>query len=525
MKIKTIEANLVDVFNDKIFPARIYFRKKIIKIEKIKKAKNYLIPGLVDAHVHIESSMLIPSEFSKLAVKHGTVAVVNDPHEIANVLGLKGINFMIKNSKKSPLKFYFGASSCVPATKFETSGAKIGPKEIKKLMKKKEIILLSEVMNYPAVINREKEVMEKIKIAKKFHKKIDGHAPGLIGKNLTKYISAGIETDHESYELEEAKEKMRKGMKIIVREGSAAKNLNALWPLINTGEVMLCTDDIHPDDLSKGHINKILSKAVKLGVDPIKAIKSATLNPKRHYDLDVGLLRENDPADMVLVKDLKNFNVLRTWIDGKLIFNGKKVLMKKQIEKPLNVMRAKYKNKRDFKDKQLPFIIKALDGQLITNKINKKVNKIDVNKDILKIVVVNRYKDRKPSIAYIKGFGIKKGAFGSSVMHDSHNICVVGTDDGSITKVVNKIISMKGGLATYDGKKIYSAKLPFAGLMTDSLKIAKKYEKLTEIVKKMGSKFRAPFMTLSFMALLVIPHAKISDKGLFDVDKFRLIKK
>ncbi|MFH1785549.1 MAG: adenine deaminase [Candidatus Micrarchaeota archaeon] len=520
-----IIGHMVDVFQEKIYSVEITFDKKIRKIKRIGKApKRYILPGLVNAHVHTESSMLIPSEFARLAIKQGTVAVVADPHEIANVCGINGINFMIKNAKKVPLKFYFGASSCVPATGFETNGAKLGKKEIEKLLKKNEIKFLAEVMNYPGVINRDPEIMEKIKIAKKYSKRIDGHAPGLVGTDLDRYISAGIETDHECYMLNEAKEKMKKGMKIIVREGSAAKNLDEIYPILKTGKCMLCTDDSHPDDLFKGHINKILEKCVKLGIDPITAIKSATKNPVEHYGLDCGLLREDDNSDFIIVNNLKNFNVKETWINGKQIYKHGKVKMKRIKENKINKFSAKKITINDLKiAKQLP-VIEAIDGSLITNKL-RETNRINLKKDILKIVIINRYKKTKPAIGFVKKFGMKKGAFGSSVMHDSHNIGIVGTDDESICKVANEIIMAKGGLVVYDGKQKYVLRLPFAGLMTDENgeKVAEKYEKLTKIVKKLGCKMHSPFMTLSFMGLLVLPHLKISDKGVFDVDKFDFV--
>jgi adenine deaminase len=520
-----IAGQLVDVFQEKIYPAEISFDKKIIKIKKLEKApKRYILPGLVNAHVHTESSMLIPTEFARLAVRHGTVAVVADPHEIANVCGIGGINFMINNAKKSPLKFYFGASSCVPATDFETSGARLGPDEIENLLKKNEIKFLAEVMNYPGVINRDKIVMEKIRIAKKYSKRIDGHAPGLVGKDLDKYISAGIETDHECYMLNEAEEKMEKGMKIIVREGSAAKNLNEIYPILKTGKCMICTDDSHPDDLVKGHINKILAKSIELGIDPITAVKSATKNPVEHYGLECGLLREYDRADFIVVDNLKNFNVLETWISGKQICKNGKAKIKKIKEKPINNFNAEKITSEKLKfNKKIP-VIEAIDGSLITNKLDE-TDRIDLKKDILKIVVVNRYKKSKPAVGFIKNFGIKKGAFGSSVMHDSHNIGVIGTDDESICKVVNRIVRMKGGLVVYDGRQMNSLALPFAGLMTDEdgEKVAEKYKELTEMVKRLGNKMHSPFMTLSFMGLLVLPHLKISDRGVFDCDNFRLV--
>jgi adenine deaminase len=528
--MKKISGKLVDVFRMGIYPAEITFDSKIRSIKRTKTADNvYITPGFIDAHIHVESSMLIPSEFARLAVRHGTVGVVSDPHEIANVLGIKGIEFMIRNSKKVPLKFYFGASSCVPATPFETSGAHIKPDGIEKLLKRKEILYLSEVMNYPGVINRDPEVMEKIAIAKRYRKRIDGHAPGLMGKDLDKYLSAGIETDHECYLLEEAREKQRKGMKIIVREGSAAKNLSVLHPIMASGDCMLCSDDRHPDDLLEGHVDSILKKCVSLGVDPLIAIKSATRNAVEHYGLDIGLLREEDPADFLIVKDLKSFKVIKTWIMGNEIYDGHSVKFHSVFEKPVNKMKTKLKKPEDFRaPDHAKLVIGAIEGSLITDKLNAPKTKVpDVKKDVLKITVVNRYTNAKPAVGFIKNFGMKKGAFGASVMHDSHNICVIGADEESICKVVNAIIEADGGLAVHDGKRTDVLRLHYAGLMSDEdgVHVTKKYETLTKMAKRMGCKLRAPFMTLSFMALLVIPHLKMSDKGLFDADKFEFVEK
>lgn len=524
--MKTITGHLVDVFSEEIYPARISFSKKIRKIERLKSAPGrFILPGLIDAHIHVESSMLIPSSFARLAIRHGTTAVVADPHEIANVMGLSGIKFMIRNSKKVPMRFFFGAPSCVPATPFESSGAHLGPREIDKLLSSKDIHLLSEVMNYPAVISREPEVMAKIKSAKKYGKPVDGHAPGLRGKGLDRYISAGIETDHECFMLGEAREKIRKGMKILVRQGSAAKNLPALYPVIDGKNSMLCSDDRHPDDLLHGHVNQILSECVALGVDPVKAIVSATKVPAQHYKLDCGLLRVGDSADFAIVKDLKSFKALETWIEGKKVSSNGRALFRRIREKPVNRFMAEKLAPSDFDGPNCDYVIEAKDGELITGKLVVREKKPDIKKDILKIVVVNRYKKAKPAVGYIKGFGIRKGAFGSSVMHDSHNICVVGADNGSICKVVNKIISMKGGMAAWDGK-MHLLPLPFAGLMSGGKgsEAAKRHHALANTVKRMGSSMHSPFMTLSFMALLVIPHLKMSDKGLFDADKFSLVE-
>jgi len=512
-----IQGQFVDLEKNQIYAAEIQFGEKITKIRKIKAApKRFILPGFIDGHIHTESSMLIPSEFAKLAVRHGTVAVVADPHEIANVLGIKGIEFMIKNSKKVPLRFYFGASSCVPATSHESSGAKLGEKEIERLLRKNEITHLAEMMNYPGVINKDPKVMKKIKLAKKYKKKIDGHAPGLTGRELDAYLEAGIETDHECYSLREAKEKMKKGMKIIVREGSAAKNLSALYPVLKGGENFLCVDDLHPNDLVEGHLDRLLRKCIVLGIKPIDAVRSCTKNPAEHYGIGGGVLGIGKRADITVVSDLKKFKVLETWIDGKKVFS-KTAKFTSVKEKPINKFNARKISPKDLECKVPEYIIGAADGNLITEKIKAKDNE----KDVLKIVVINRYRKTKPAIGFIKNFGLKKGAFGASVMHDSHNIGVIGADDEAICKVANQIIKLKGGLVVWDGR-LHSLPLPFAGIMSseNGEAVARKYKKLSRIVKKLGCKMEAPFMTLSFMGLLVIPHLKISDKGLFDVDRF-----
>jgi adenine deaminase len=527
--MKTIRGLLVDVHKEEIYPAEMVFGPRIASVRRITEApERYIIPGFVDGHVHTESSMLIPSEFARLAIRHGTVGVVADPHEIANVLGIRGVEFMIRNAKKSPLKFCFGASPCVPATSFETSGAALGPRQVGRLLRKREVYFLSEVMNYPGVINREPDLMEKIRLAKRYGKPVDGHSPGLRGRMLDRYISAGVQTDHECYMLAEAEEKAAKGMKILVREGSAAKNLETLYPILKTGKHMLCGDDTHPDDLLEGHMDRILAKCVALGVEPVTAIRSCTKNTVEHYRMPAGLLRVGDPADFVVVKDLKKFEVLETWIGGRRVYGNGCVSFSSVKEKPINKFRTSGMLPEDFETKTTgkSFVIGTIDGEIVTDKLIVNAKKLpNVKKDILKIAVINRYKKAKPAIGFIKNFGLKKGAIGSSVMHDSHNIGVVGVDDESICKTANEIIKDKGGLAVFDGRQMHSLPLPFAGLMSGERGelVAKKYKKLSSLARSLGCGLHSPFMTLSFMGLLVIPHLKISDKGLFDVDKFRFV--
>lgn len=540
-----VEGNIVDIESRNIYYGTIEIEEdKIKSIKKTGDTKDktpFILPGFIDAHVHIESSMLVPAEFAKLAVVHGTVATISDPHEIANVCGLKGVEFMIENGKQVPFKFYFGAPSCVPATIFETAGAFLNAEDVATLLAKDEIIYLSEMMNFPGVLNEDEEVINKINSAKKFNKPVDGHAPGLRGEHAKKYIEAGMSTDHECFTKEEAQEKLQFGMKILIREGSAAKNFEALVELLNDheNEMMFCSDDKHPDSLVNGHINELCKRAVAKGIDIFKVLKAACINPVKHYNMKVGQLADNNFADFILVKDLKNFEVLETYINGiKVAENGvsKIVTTKSDV---INNFNCSKKNVSDFSFKKLDnekdfVIIEALDGQLITNKliIQPKIENdfyiSDTENDILKMAVINRYKDAPVAIGFIKNFGLKSGAIASSVAHDSHNIIAVGADDESICDAVNLIIENKGGVSCVNSgddafQKILP--LPVAGLMSneDGYKVAEMYTDIDKAAKSLGSKLSAPFMTLSFMALLVIPHAKLSDLGLFDGDDFKFL--
>jgi adenine deaminase len=535
---QTISGNIVDVLNSDIYPGTLKISG--IKIADIiredKEYENYIIPGLIDSHIHIESSMLIPSEFARAAVIHGTVATVSDPHEIANILGIAGIDYMIENGRSVPFKFFFGAPSCVPATKFETSGAELGYAEIEGLLKRDEIKYLSEVMNYPAVICNDAEMMSKIALAKKYGKSIDGHAPRLKGMFLEKYAGAGITTDHESFEREEAISKIKAGMKILIREGSAARNFNALSSLINDypESCMFCSDDKHPDDLVKGHINGHVKRAVALGFDIMKVLKCACVNPVRHYGLEVGLLQKGDFADFVVIDNFNDFNVLKTYINGRLVAENGKTLLPRISADIVNNFNVQKKETGEFsirKSGDVINIIDAVDGQLMTNRI-KEHPKIfngcvvsDHDRDILKIAVINRYKDAPPAAGFVKNFGLKKGAIAASMAHDSHNIIVAGTSDEEICRAVNLIIENKGGIsAVSDGMEMILP-LPVAGIMSadDYSKVAEKYIAIDKMAKSMGSRLHAPFTTLSFMALLVIPKLKLSDRGLFDSENFEFI--
>jgi len=532
-----ISGQLVDIHNRITYPGVVSILDG--KIENIEKTKDcpdrYILPGLIDSHIHIESSMITPGAFARAAVRHGTIGVVSDPHEIANVLGLKGVKFMIDDGGKVPFKFWFGAPSCVPATKFETSGETLDYKKVEELLKMKEIKFLSEVMNFPGVINDDREVMEKIKIAVELGKKIDGHAPGLNGEMLKKYVSAGISTDHECSTIKEAEEKISLGMKILIREGSAARNLEALKELYNTHpeNVMLCSDDLHPEMLNERHINKIVAKLISDGYNIFDVIRSATLNPINHYGLEAGLLVKGQNADFIIVDSLYEMNVIETWIDGKMVFGEKEVKFNYFPGTAINNFNCRPVSVNDIivenKCNEIR-VIEAIEGELLTKGLQVKTGTEsilvpDINDDILKIVVKDRYFDSKPAVGFIKGFGLKRGAFASSVAHDSHNIISIGTNDNDIRSSINEIVKNKGGLAvSYDGKTDY-LQLDIAGIMsTRSCEdVASDYLALNEKVNYLGCKMKAPFMTLSFMALLVIPELKIGDKGLFDVMKFELV--
>jgi adenine deaminase len=531
-----IKAQLVDVHKREVYPAIIIINDgRIAHVERISETqKTFIMPGLIDAHIHVESSMLTPSAFALTAVTHGTVGVVADPHEIANVLGIEGVKFMISDAAKVPFKFWFGAPSCVPATDYETNGATINAKDIEKLLKGSNIKYLAEMMNFPGVIFNDPEVIKKLEIAEKYGKPIDGHAPGLRGEMLKKYISAGISTDHECSNIEEAKEKIDLGMKILIREGSAARNLDALKKLLisNPDMIMLCSDDIHPEMLLKRHINKLISKLVREGFNLIDIIRSATVNPVDHYGLETGLLREGDRADFILVDSIADMNVLETWINGKKVFDRGKVLFTYSGAKQINNFYCNPIQANDLvierKHNKMK-VIKAFDGELITTEqiVDSGINSFvetNTSLDILKIVVKDRYRNTPPAVGFISGFGLKKGAFAGSIAHDSHNIIAIGVNDFDIVSVVNQIIKTKGGLAVSDGKSIDSVELNIAGIISDKpcSDVAAGYESLSNKVKALGCKLNAPFMTLSFMALLVIPELKIGDRGLFNVKDFKL---
>ncbi|MFZ0473813.1 MAG: adenine deaminase [Bacteroidales bacterium] len=530
-----ISGKIIDLQERRMYPGTITIKKG--KIEKIVKAENvpdvYIMPGLVDAHVHIESSMLTPSHFAVAVVKHGTIAVVSDPHEIANVLGISGVKFMLENADTVPVKMMFGAPSCVPATNAESSGARIDSVDIAELLKDGRIGYLAEMMNFPGVIYDDVEVHRKLSLAMEMGVPIDGHAPGLSGEDLKKYIQAGITTDHECSDIEEALEKISCGMKILIREGSAAKNLDALDKLISLypDRVMLCTDDLHPETLAKGHINKIVSRLVRKGYDMFDVLRAASVNAVDHYGIKMGLLKAGDPADLIVVDNPESMNVLQTWIDGTCVFDGEKALFSPgtvaKINK-FNCSRIRAEDLRVKREGDLMRVIVAINGELatFTEILTAGTDPVvypRLDDDILKIVVKERYHDGPPAVAFIKGFGLKEGAMATSVAHDSHNIIAVGVTDREIAEAINMIVDAEGGMSVVSDEETGILKLPVAGIMSDMpvTAMAQKYERLTEMVKSLGCRLDAPYMTLSFMALLVIPELKLSDKGLFDGLAFR----
>ena len=531
----TIGGQIVDLVNSRVFSGVVVVENgKIAKIEEQPVGNTrYIMPGFVDAHVHIESSMLVPSEFARLAVCHGTVATVSDPHEIANVLGKEGVRYMIENGKKVPFKFFFGAPSCVPATAFETSGAILDSKDIEELMASPDIYYLSEVMNYPGVINGDPEMLRKISAAQRYGKPIDGHAPAVTGSDLQKYVGAGITTDHECFSLAGALEKISLGMKILIREGSAARNFDALIPLMaaHPDKLMFCSDDKHPDELDDGHIDELVRRAIELGYDVMDVLKAASLNAVRHYHLPVGLLQEGDDADFIVVDELRRPVARQTYIKGELVAeNGIPNFKYFETATP-NIFERPFLYDQDLIVPDLGKKIKVIEcynGQLITKcfttepKVENGGIVSDVERDILKMVVVNRYQPYTPAVAFIKGFGLKRGALASSVAHDSHNIVSVGATDRDILHAVNLLIEHTGGVTAYCGTEMVAVPLPVAGLMSneDGYEVAQAYKNADALAKRLGSTLFAPFMTLAFMALLVIPELKLSDRGLFDVNSF-----
>ncbi len=536
--VNRIPGNIVDIVNRDIFPATIEMSHG--RISRITADHGvyptYIIPGFIDSHIHIESSMLTPTEFARVAVIYGTVGAICDPHEIANVMGVHGVRYMMEDGASVPFKFFWGAPSCVPATPHETAGARIDLRQVDILLKMNKVRCLSEMMNVPGVLNNDPDAIGKINLAKSYNKVIDGHAPGLRGEELERYIRSGISTDHECFSKSEALEKIQLGMRIHIREGSAAKNLDELIPITKeySNSCMFCIDDKHPDDLKIGHINLMIKRAIHDGIDKIDVLRIASFNPIKHYALDVGLLQVDDPADFLEIDNFSNLNILKTVISGRLVADDGKTLLKGSAKRIVNNFHAKEKTVHDFalKDKRGKIhIIGAVDGQLVTDRMLEKPKAVDSyivsdpERDILKIAVINRYEDSPPSIGFVKNFGLGRGAIGSSVAHDSHNIVSVGVDDMDICRAVNSIIKNKGGISVVCGDTEKVLSLPVAGIMSDLSyrEVSKRYTELDRFAKELGSQLKTPFMTISFMALLVIPEIKLSDKGLFDVSRFEFM--
>jgi len=539
----TLKGHYVDIVGKKIFPAELIIHNGIIEsIVPCENApKQFILPGFIDSHVHIESSMLIPSSFARMAVVHGTIATISDPHEIANVCGVAGVHYMIDNGKKVPFHFFFGAPSCVPATIFETAGAAINSDQVTELLANEDIYYLSEMMNFPGVLYQDEEVLKKIKAAHKAGKPVDGHAPGLMGEQAKQYIQAGISTDHECFTIEEAVDKLSFGMKILIREGSAAKNFEALYELLDDHPtmMMLCSDDKHPDSLLEGHINTLCARAVAKGIDVFNVLRAACINPVLHYKLPTGLAQQGDPANFIVVEDLTHFKVKQTYINGVMVAEEGNSLIPFIKEKCINQFEAAAITESSIQlsaneypsneHGEIP-VIEAIDGQLITNcnwmkaTIHQNLMVSNTQEDVLKMVVYNRYFNAPPKIAFIKNFGFKQGAIASTVAHDSHNIIAVGVDDASIVKAINLVIEQKGGISCLNMHAQKVLGLPVGGLMStqDPYIVAQAYTEMDQMAKALGSSLGSPFMTLSFMALLVIPHLKLSDKGLFNGDEFKL---
>lgn len=545
--MKRIEGNIVDIYQRKIFPGTVVIdQNRIVSVvENQNIYDRYILPGFIDAHVHIESSMLLPVEFSRLVISKGTVAIVTDPHEIANVLGIPGIDFMIGNSKNASIKIYFTIPSCVPATSFDYCGSKLSSQDTEVLFKTGYFVGLSEMMNIPGVVSEDVEVWKKLNLFREAHVVIDGHAPGLKGPDLKKYIEAGISTDHECSNINEAIEKIISGMKILIREGSAAKNYESLKLLIKDypDKLMFCTDDSHPDDLLfRGHIDKMVRKAVQEGFDLFDVLKIAILNPIEHYGLNVGTLKVGDPADFIICRDLRDFEILSVYIEGIERYKAAQKLAsifpdKNSIEKITAYSKQKFVRKKvNITELSKPVqqqitAIKVLKNEILTEKVMFPVKislnfESDISRDILKIVYLNRYTENSiPQIAYITGIGLKKGAFATSISHDSHNIIAVGCRDQELAEAINAVIENKGGLSVTCENEVDILSLPIAGIMTvcPGEEVAEDWKQLIQKLVSMGCSLESPFMTLSFMALIVIPELKIGEKGLFEFSKFDYI--
>ena len=531
----SLNGQIVDLVHSRIFPGQVFVSDgSIVEVKELDKADpRFIMPGFVDSHIHIESSMVPPTEFARMAVGHGTVAAVCDPHEIANVMGVEGIDYMVRNGKRGHFKFFFGAPSCVPATPFETSGANLDADTIETLMARDDIYFLAEMMNYPGVLAGDPEVLRKIQTAQRHGKSIDGHAPMVTGPDIQRYIQSGISTDHECYAIEDALEKLKLGMKILIREGSAAKNFDALIPLMAQypDRLMFCSDDKHPNDLMKGHINLLVKRALQKGYKLMDVLRAASLNAVQHYRLSVGLLQPGDDADFIVVDSINDFNVLQTYIRGRLMAEEGRCCMPYRKEAACNRFCAVPITPTDLRvpDEGKPIkVIACMEGNLITNTIVAMPKVLegnlvsDTTRDILKMVVLNRYQPSKPAVGFINHVGLKRGALATSVAHDSHNIVAVGCSDEDIARAINLLVLTQGGMVACSETEFALLPLPVAGLMSleEGRQVAEDYERADRLAHDFGCTLTSPFMTLSFMSLLVIPELKLSDRGLFDVTRF-----
>ena len=537
MKTTTYTGHIVDIREKRIFAGEIVVEKgriaEIRPIESVAEDAPYYLPGLVDAHIHIESSLMLPVQFARVAVRHGVTAAICDPHEITNVLGVEGIDFMVNNARNSRFGFYFGLPSCVPSSHLETAGARIDAAQTRELIKRDDLWFLAEMMNFPGVLADDAGTWQKLAAAKEAHKPIDGHAPGVLGENLRKYIGAGVTTDHECSSIEEAREKIAAGMKVLVREGSAARNFEALYPIIgeHPAMTMLCSDDKHPDDLIQGHIDALVRRGMAHGLSVWDLLQAAALNPVEHYRIPAGMMREGDPATFIAVDNLHDFNVVRTVIKGHEVYNAEQGLIDSELTLPYehpaapNNFKAQPITEDDIRceiTEDRAKIIKAFDGELFTATEIATAEGLHTDPSIQKIMVYNRYGNGRPQVAFIRGFDIRRGAIGATIAHDSHNIVVIGSNDRDMVCIANALIEIKGGIGVCDGEAVDLLPLPIAGLMADAPaeEIAEKWQRLSDKTRALGCPFRAPFISMAFMALPVIPELKLTDKGLVDVLKF-----
>jgi adenine deaminase len=534
---RVVEGQLVDVVNGKVVPSGVVMEGgKFTEIVTLAEAPNrYLLPGFIDSHIHIESSQLCPSRFAEASVPHGTTAVVSDPHEIANVLGVKGIDLMLEDASNVPLRIFLTAPSCVPATQYERSGATIGVAEIESMLKDPRFVGLGEVMDVQGVLRDDPGIIAKIKAAKAFWKGIDGHCPGLVGNDLVKYINAGMRTDHESITADEAEEKYFLGMWIQVREGSASRDLRSLMPFAKTHECMLVSDDLRAKDLVNGHLDVLLRKAVALGMPPMHAIRAVTAWPAWHYNLPGGSVAVGRTADLVVVDDLRNFNVRQVFIAGRLVAedgvplflaeprtNGLGILPRGLVGEDM-LLPAKGEKVSVKVIEAFPDRIES--GSLITElPVRDGRVRAMPDQDVLHIALVNRYVDERPVLGFIKGFGLKRGAMATSVAHDSHHLLAVGASPDDMAKAIN-VVSRSGGFAVCEENEVSTLPLEVAGLMSTSPArvVAQIENDLVELLVGMGCRLPAPFMTLSFQSLLVVPELKIGDRGLFDTRRMEVV--